>query len=155
MAGLMPAARELTYVAALRRAADRAAAERITLLIEPLNARDNPGYFLRTTAEAVAVLDRVERDNVKLQLDFYHCQISEGDLARHAEDLVGRYAHVQVANVPGRHEPDRGEINYPYLFNLLDRLGYDGWVGCEYRPAAGTLEGLGWLHPWGVAPRAP
>jgi hydroxypyruvate isomerase len=155
MAGLMPAARELTYVAALRRAADRAAAERITLLIEPLNARDNPGYFLRTTAEAVAVLDRVERDNVKLQLDFYHCQISEGDLARHAEDLFGRYAHVQVANIPGRHEPDRGEINYPYLFNLLDRLGYDGWVGCEYRPAAGTLEGLGWLRAWGVAPRAP
>ena len=152
MAGAVPAAQESTYVAALRRAADRAAAERITLLIEPLNGRDNPGYLLRSTAQAVAVLDCVARENVKLQLDFYHCQISEGDLARHAEELFGRYAHVQVANVPGRHEPDRGEINYPYLFDLLDRLGYDGWVGCEYRPAGETRAGLGWARPWGISP---
>lgn len=99
------------------------------------------------------MLDRVARENIKLQLDFYHCQISEGDLARHAEELFGRYAHVQVANVPGRHEPDRGEINYPYLFDLLDGLGYDGWVGCEYFPVGDTREGLGWARPWGILPR--
>ena len=114
----------------------RAAAQGVTLLIEPLNARDNPGYFLRTTGQAVALLDRIARANVRLQFDFYHCQITEGDLAAHAERLLGRYAHVQIAGVPGRHEPDRGEINYAYLLELLDRLGYDGWVGCEYRPPA-------------------
>lgn len=144
------AAQEDAYVANLQRAADRAAQAGVTLLIEPLNARDNPGYFLDTTKVAIAVLDRVQRNNVALQLDFYHCQISEGDLATHARDLFGRYAHVQIANVPGRHEPDRGEINYPYLFDLLDELGYEGWVGCEYRPKAGTLAGLGWARRWGV-----
>jgi 2-dehydrotetronate isomerase len=144
-------ASEATYVANLRRAADLAQRDRVTLLIEPLNASDNPGYFLRTTAAAVALLDRIACDNVALQFDFYHCQITEGDLAAHAEHLFGRYAHVQIAGVPGRHEPDNGEINYPYLLELLDRLGYDGWVGCEYRPAADTLDGLGWARRWGIA----
>jgi hydroxypyruvate isomerase len=141
---------EALFVANLRRAAERAGADNVTLLIEPLNARDNPGYFLRTTDQAVALLDRVACANVKLQFDFYHCQISEGDLAAHAERLAGRYAHVQIAGVPGRHEPDNGEINYAYLLELLDRLGYDGWVGCEYRPAAATIEGLAWARPWGI-----
>jgi hydroxypyruvate isomerase len=141
---------EASYVANLRGAAALAARAGVTLLIEPLNARDNPGYFLRTTDQAVALLDRIACDGVRLQFDFYHCQISEGDLAGHAERLFGRYAHVQIAGVPGRHEPDRGEINYPYLLDLLDRLGYDGWVGCEYRPAAGTLAGLGWARRWGI-----
>ncbi len=141
---------EAVFVANLREACDLARPDGVTLLIEPLNVRDNPGYFLRTTAEAVAVLDRVERPNIGLQLDFYHCQISEGDLARHATDLPGRYAHVQIAGVPGRHEPDRGEINYRYLLDLLDDLDYRGWVGCEYLPAAGTWEGLDWARPWGI-----
>jgi len=141
---------EARFVANLGRAAARAAADGVTLLVEPLNARDNPGYFLRTTDQAVALLDRIAAAGVKLQFDFYHCQISEGDLAAHAERLIGRYAHVQIAGVPGRNEPDRGEINYAYLLELLDRLGYDGWVGCEYRPAAGTIEGLGWARRWGI-----
>ncbi len=147
---------EALFVANLQRASERAAADGVTLLIEPLNARDNPGYFLRTTDQAAALLDRIARPNVKLQFDFYHCQISEGDLAQHAERLAGRYAHVQIAGVPGRNEPDRGEINYAYLLPLLDRLGYDGWVGCEYRPAAGSAEGHARARPWGIGadPRA-
>lgn len=151
--GVMPGDAEMTYVANLRHAADLAAQQNLTLLIEPLNARDNPGYFLRTTGQAVAILDRVARANVKLQFDLYHCQISEGDLAQHARDLLPHYAHVQVANVPGRHEPDRGEINYPFLFDLLDEIGYAGWVGCEYKPADGTVAGLEWAKRWGIGPR--
>ncbi|MGH7090135.1 MAG: hydroxypyruvate isomerase family protein, partial [Stellaceae bacterium] len=147
------AASEAAFVANLRRAAAQARKDGVTLLIEPLNAGDNPGYFLRTTSQAAALLDRIGSDNVRLQFDFYHCQITEGDLAGHAERLFGCYAHVQMAGVPGRHEPDRGEIHYPYLLHLLDRLGYDGWVGCEYRPVAGTLDGLGWAAPWGIRAR--
>lgn len=144
------AAQEEVYVANLRRAAARAGKDGVTLLIEPLNARDNPGYFLGTTAQAVALLDRVACENVALQFDFYHCQISEGDLAEHARTLFGRYPHVQIANVPGRHEPDQGEINFAFLLDLLDALGYGGWVGCEYRPKEGTLAGLGWARRWGI-----
>jgi hydroxypyruvate isomerase len=144
------ARQEGVYIANLRRAADIAARDGITLLIEPLNAHDNPGYFLNTTAQAVQLLDRIGRDNVSLQLDLYHCQMTEGDLARHLGALYGRYDHVQVAGVPGRNEPDRGEINYPYLFDLLDGLGYGGYVGCEYRPVAGTVAGLGWARRWGI-----
>ena len=142
---------EKTYVANLQRAADVATAQGTTLLIEPLNARDNPAYFLNTTRQAVELLDRVARKNVALQFDFYHCQISEGDLAQHARDLAGRYPHVQIANVPGRHEPDHGEVNFTFLFDLLDQIGYAGWIGCEYRPKAGTLAGLGWAQRWGIA----
>jgi hydroxypyruvate isomerase len=155
MAGLWPHGLDrregaALYVANLRRAADRAAARDVTLLIEPLNSRDMPGYFLHTTGEAMAILKEVGRDNVKLQLDLYHCQIMEGDLATHIRALAGHYAHVQIAGVPERHEPDRGEINYPYLLELLDEVGYGGWVGCEYRPAGSTLAGLGWARRWGI-----
>jgi hydroxypyruvate isomerase len=155
MAGLWPSdcdksKGEAIYVANLRQAADLLASHGITLLIEPINLRDMPGYFLTTTGQALAILDRVERDNVKLQLDLYHCQIMEGDLAIHIRRLFGRYAHIQIAGVPERHEPSRGEINYSYLFDLLDEIGYDGWIGCEYRPAAGTLAGLGWAQRWGI-----
>jgi len=143
-------ASEACFVANLKRASDRAAADGMMLLIEPLNARDNPGYFLRTTDQAIALLDCVARDNVRLQFDFYHCQISEGDLAAHAERLIARTGHIQIAGVPGRHEPDSGEINYAYLLDLLDRLGYEGWVGAEYRPAGDTLAGLGWARRWGI-----
>jgi 2-dehydrotetronate isomerase len=144
------AAQEAVFVANLQRAADRAVEEGVTLLIEPLNARDNPGYFLCTTTEAIAALDRINRRNVALQFDLYHCQISEGDLAEHLKRLFGRYAHIQIANVPGRHEPDHGEINFPYLFDLMDTLGYGGWIGCEYFPRAGTFAGLGWGERWGI-----
>ena len=155
MAGSLPAGadrRESTavYVGNLRHAADRAALYGITLLIEPLNKRDNPGYFLNTTAEAMAILSEVGRDNLRLQLDLYHCQITEGDLAMHIRNLAGSYDHVQIAGVPDRHEPDHGEVNYTYLLGLLDELGYAGWVGCEYRPIAETRAGLPWAQRWGV-----
>lgn len=155
LSGLWPEARDKAEGAAvladnLRRAADRAAPLGIELLIEPINPRDIPGYFLNTPAEAEAILDRVERANVRLQLDLYHCQIVAGDLATHVRRLLPRIAHIQIAGVPERHEPDRGEVNFAYLLELLDALGYDGWVGCEYRPAAGTLAGLGWARRWRV-----
>jgi hydroxypyruvate isomerase len=144
------AKQEAVYIANLQRAAAQAAAQGVTLLIEPLNRRDNPGYFLTTTREAIAILDRVGEANVALQFDLYHCQISEGDLAQHIRDLHGRYPHVQIANVPGRHEPGRGEIDFAFLFDLFDEIGYGGWIGCEYRPKHGTLVGLRWGRRWGI-----
>ncbi len=141
---------EALYVRNLQRAAERAAKDGITLLLEPLNAGDQPGYFLRTTGQAVQLLDRIARDNVMLQFDFYHCQISEGALAAHAERLLPRIGHIQIAGVPGRHEPDQGEINCAYVLDHLDRIGYAHWVGAEYRPAASTLGGLGWARAWGI-----
>ena len=144
---------EAAYVANLRTAADFLAPHGASLLIEPLNSRDAPGYFLSTTGAALRILDRVGRDAVSLQLDLYHCQIMEGDLARHIRELAGRFAHVQIAGVPERHEPDTGEVNYGYVLDLLDATGYSGWVGCEYRPKAGTLAGLGWARRWGVSPQ--
>ncbi len=143
---------EAAFIANLRRAADVAARSEVVLTIEPLNAHDQPGYFLRTTAQAVALLERIGRDNVKLQFDFYHCQITEGALAEHVVRLGDCIGYIQIAGVPGRHEPDCGEINYPFLFDLLDRRGYEGWIGCEYRPAGGTLDGLGWAARWGIGP---
>lgn len=153
MTGRMPpgadrARWEATAVANLREAARRCAAHGIALLVEPLNTRDNPGYFLSTQAQARALLDAVGAPNLRVQLDLYHCQIMEGDLATHLREGLPRAGHVQVAGVPGRHEPDVGEIHYPFLFGLLDELGYDGWVGCEYRPRAGTSAGLGWAKRW-------
>ncbi len=144
------AAMHATYVANLRRAAARVAPLGITLLIEPINTRDMPGYFLTRQAEAHAVVAEVGAPNLAVQMDLYHCQITEGDLAAKLRLFVGgagsRVGHVQIAGVPGRHEPDDGEVHYPFLFDLLDELGYEGFVGCEYRPRAGTSAGLGWLR---------
>lgn len=151
LAGLSPAghdAAELaaTYVANLQFAADRCAAIGATLLIEPINSRiDMPGYWLDDVAKAFRLLDRVDRGNVQVQLDLYHAQIIQGDLARTIEANLGRIGHIQIADNPGRHEPGTGEINYPFLFDLLDRLGYAGWVGCEYKPLTTTAAGLGWM----------
>ena len=141
-----------TYVANIRRAAEVAAPHGIELSLEPLNPRDMPDYFFHTTTEGIALIDAIARPNVRLQLDLYHIQVTEGDLAHHVRELYGRYGHVQIAGNPGRHEPDHGEVNYPYLLNLLDEVGYAGWIGCEYNPRAGTLEGLGWARPYGVGP---
>jgi 2-dehydrotetronate isomerase len=161
MAGLAPAEldapererRTRTFVRNLRFACEEAATQGVTLLIEPINPRDMPHYFLATQAQAHAIREEVGAANLKVQMDFYHCQIVEGDLAERFRHWRRGIGHVQIAGVPGRHEPDVGEINYPYLFRMLDELHYDGWVGCEYKPLAGTLEGLNWFYP--LIDRAP
>ncbi len=155
MAGLVPAghdraAAERTYVENLRWAAQRAASEGVRVIIEPINTRDIPGYFLNTTSQAIGIIERVGHPNLQLQLDLYHVQIMEGDLAHHIRALAGRYPHIQIAGNPGRNEPDVGEINYPFLFDLLDEIGYEGWIGCEYRPKAETRAGLGWAARYGI-----
>ena len=153
MAGVLPegadaATRErhrATFVRNLRYAAREAAEQGVTLTIEPINARDIPGYFLNTQGDAHAIREEVGAKNLGVQMDFYHAQIVEGGLAEKFRRWQPYIAHVQIAGVPGRHEPDTGEVNYYYLFELLDELGYEGWIGCEYRPAKGTHEGLAWL----------
>lgn len=150
MAGLRPAGvaeevLEATYIANVRHAAERLAEIGATLTIEPINSRiDMPGYWLDSIERGFCLLEAVDRQNVKLQYDIYHAQIIAGDLARTLRAHIGRIGHVQIADNPGRHEPGTGEINYPYLFALLDELGYAGWVGCEYKPRAGHGAGLGW-----------
>jgi hydroxypyruvate isomerase len=145
LAGLVhQGARRATYVANLRRAAKAAAAAGIEVLIEPINRRDIPGYLLNRTHEARAIIHEVGERNLRLQLDLYHRQIEEGDLATVIEEFAPLTGHYQIASPPDRGEPDDGEINYAYLFGLIDRTGFDGWIGCEYRPRGGTLEGLKW-----------
>jgi 2-dehydrotetronate isomerase len=155
MAGLWPDGRdkaegERVYVENLRWAADRVGAAGLTAVIEPINTRDIPGYFLNYTGQAMRLIERVGRANLKLQLDLYHVQIMEGDLATRIGALAGAYPHVQIAGNPGRHEPDIGEIHYPYLFDLFDAIGYQGWIGCEYRPKGDTVAGLGWAGRYGI-----
>jgi hydroxypyruvate isomerase len=134
----------------LRHAAELLAREGVTVIIEPINNRDIPGYFLNTTTQAMSVIEQVGHPNLKLQLDLYHVQIMEGDLAHRIRTLDGHYPHVQIAGNPGRNEPDVGEINYPFLFDLFDELGYSGWIGCEYRPKGETRAGLGWAKRYGI-----
>jgi hydroxypyruvate isomerase len=148
-----PAA-QMTFVANLARAADAAAEKNVTLLIEPINPRDRPDYFLTRAEHAADVIARVGRPNVRIQFDFYHAQIVGGDLIRRFERLYPDIGHVQIAAVPSRHEPDEGEVSYPEIFAALDRLGYTGWIACEYRPRARTQDGLTWARAYGVAPRA-
>jgi hydroxypyruvate isomerase len=155
MAGVLPAggdrsAAERVYIANLQYAAERLAREGITVIIEPINNRDIPGYFLNTTTQAMSLIERVGQPNLELQLDLYHVQIMEGDLAHHIRSLAGHYPHVQIAGNPGRNEPDVGEINYPFLFDLFDEVGYSGWIGCEYRPKGETRAGLGWAKRFGI-----
>ncbi|MCU0805264.1 MAG: hydroxypyruvate isomerase family protein [Burkholderiales bacterium] len=137
-----------TYVGNLRYAAAETAKHGISVLIEPINTRDIPGYFLNRQDQAHAIREEVGTPNLKVQLDLYHCQIVEGDLATTIRKYLPDVGHMQIAGVPERHEPSLGEVNYPYLFDLIDALGYDGWIGCEYRPKAGTSAGLGWLAPY-------
>ena len=136
------------YIDSLGQAARRCAAHGLTVLIEPINTRDIPGYLLNTQADAHDIVAAVGADNLKVQMDLYHCQIVEGDVAMKMHRYAGRFDHVQIAGVPQRHEPDVGELNYPYLFQVLDEIGYDGWIGCEYRPRGQTSEGLGWIRRW-------
>lgn len=148
MAGLVPqgadvAALHATYVRNLRWAAEQAAPLGCALLIEPINPRDMPGYFMRHQAQAHAVVAEVGAANVQVQMDLYHCQVTEGDVASKLRQYLptGAVGHIQIASVPERQEPDGGELHYPYLLALLDSLGYAGWVGCEYRPRGGAVPG--------------
>lgn len=136
---------EITFIENLRYAAEKLAAAGIRLVMEMINTRDIPRFFLNTTAQALEIRDKVGHPNLFLQYDIYHMQIMEGDLARTMESNLAAINHVQLADNPGRNEPGTGEINYRFLFAHLDRIGYQGWVGCEYKPATTTEAGLGWL----------
>jgi hydroxypyruvate isomerase len=134
-----------TFVANLRYAADALAGAGIRLLIEPINTFDIPGFYLSRSAQALAIIDEVGSSNLYLQFDIYHAQRMEGELANSLQQHLARIAHVQIADNPGRNEPGSGEINHPFLLAHLDRIGYKGYIGCEYKPAGRTEDGLGWL----------
>lgn len=135
-----------TFIINLRYAAEALKQQGIRLVIEAINTRDIPGFFLTTTEQAKSVINEVGSDNLFIQYDIYHMQIMEGDLAPTLSANIHQIAHVQLADNPGRHEPGTGEINYPFLLNHIDELGYDGWIGCEYKPQATTSEGLDWIN---------
>ncbi|WP_114947174.1 hydroxypyruvate isomerase family protein [Microvirga calopogonii] len=141
-------AAERTFVANLTLAADRAAQAGMTVLIEPINHRDKPGYFLHEVEQAASIIGQVGRRNVKIMFDCYHTQIMQGDLTRRLKDHLDLIGHVQIAAVPSRAEPDEGEIDCRYIGQFLDRIGYDGWIGAEYKPRGRTEDGLGWLANW-------
>ncbi len=151
MAGLRPegfdeAFLEETYIANLRYAADRLATVGATLMIEPINSRiDMPGYWLDDVNKAFRLQKAVDRSNLKVQYDVYHADVIGDDLAGRLTENIAQIGHIQIADSPGRHEPGSGNINFPRLFDMLDQLGYDAWVGCEYRPATTTEDGLAWL----------
>ena len=145
---------EATFVSNLKWASERARPLGVRLLLEPLNTQDNPGYFLTGSAQARRIIDLVGEDNVFLQYDFYHMQIMEGYLSETVRANIEVISHFQIGGVPGRHEPDDSqEINYPYLFDVIDELNFEGWVGCEYRPAGQTLAGLAWAERYGIGAR--
>lgn len=145
-AGVSEAALRETFVANLRFAAAQLKEAGIRLLVEPINTYDIPGFYLNRTAQALEILDEVGSDNLFVQYDIYHAQRMEGELAATIARNLPRIAHIQLADNPGRHEPGSGEINYPWLLRHIDGLGYAGWIGCEYKPATTTTEGLGWLN---------
>jgi len=151
MAGIAPGGVEPqrlydTYIGNLRFAAEACSGDGVELLIEPINTQDMPGYYLNRTQQALDVISAVGLANIRLQYDCYHMHIMEGDLAATLERHLGSIAHVQIADAPGRNEPGMGVIPYAALFKHLDAIGYDGWIGCEYRPKAGTLQGLQWMR---------
>ena len=153
LAGIAPAGVDAsvahrTLVENLKFAASKLEDAGIALLAEPVNTYDIPGFFLNRSAQAIALFDEVGSPNLKLQYDIYHMQRMEGELANTIERLLPRIAHLQLADNPGRNEPGTGEINYPFLLSFIDRLGYDGWIGCEYKPRNGTKEGLGWMDAY-------
>jgi 2-dehydrotetronate isomerase len=160
MAGLLPAGKDRadvrqTYVKNARAASTLAAKQGINILLEPINTRDIPGFFLNRQDHAHDLIAEIAQPNVKVQMDLYHCQIVEGDVAMKIRQYLptGNVGHFQIAGVPERQEPDIGEMNYPYLFDVIDSLDYTGWIGCEYKPrlggqSGGTSAGLGWLKPY-------
>jgi 2-dehydrotetronate isomerase len=153
----MGARMRATYLANLKWAAEKAAGEKVEVLIEPIAERNIPGYFLNFQAEAHVLAEEIGAPNLKILMDLFHCQVAEGDLTVKMRKYLGdgkatRVAHFQIASVPQRHEPDEGEVDYEFLFDLMDELGYAGWVGCEYKPRAGTSEGLRWFRKWQATP---
>ena len=151
MAGIVPAGAdpgklEATYVANLKYAAEKFAPHGITVVIEAINTRDMPGFYLNTQAQSFALMSAVGAPNLKMQMDCYHMQVQEGDIAMKLRKYAPHCGHVQIAGAPERHEPDTGEVRYSYIFELLDSIGYQGWIGCEYKPAGKTADGLGWFH---------
>lgn len=164
-AGMDYARCEATYIRNMRIACDVLAEHEVHVVIEPINAlmgvvKNGPsyttqgmhGYFLNRSHHANALLEAIDRPNLSLHLDCYHMQMLEGNLSDTLTKYFSKVRHIQIAGVPGRHEPDVGEINYPHVFALIDQLGYDGWIGCEYRPRNGTWAGLGWARPYGITP---
>jgi len=137
-----------TLIRNLKSAAPRLQAAGMKLLVEAINTRDVPGFFVSRTEQAVEIIDAAKADNLFLQYDVYHMHVMEEDVAKVIEHHVKRIAHIQIADSPGRHEPGTGDINYRALLPLLDRVGYTGWVGCEYKPATTTEAGLGWAEPY-------
>ena len=155
-AGILPASVSrdrgwATYLANVVWAAEQASAAGVRLVLEPINQIDIPGFLLRTQEEGAAVVEAVGADKVGLQFDIYHCQVEQGSISRRLEALMPIIGHIQVADSPGRHEPGTGEINWDHMFRLIERLGYGGWIGCEYTPAGETGEGLGWRERFGLA----
>lgn len=163
LAGNVPADADATerdrrrrlFVRHLRQACDEAGSFGIDVLVEALNPRDMPGYLLSTQADAHAIREEVGAPNLKVQFDLYHAQIVEGDLTEKLRRWLPHVGHIQIAGVPGRHEPNVGEINYEWLFRVIDEMRYDGWIGCEYRPSAGTAAGLAWMYKLIDRQRAP
>ncbi len=152
LAGLAPRLGERlvreTFLSNLRYAAGELAADGSTLMMEALNTRSVPGFYLRNSGQALALINESGVPNLKLQFDVFHMQIMEGDLAATIAANIGAIGHFQIADVPERHEPGTGEINFPFLFSLIDKLGYEGWIGAEYVPSANTADSLGWLQPY-------
>ncbi|MGE4043697.1 MAG: 2-oxo-tetronate isomerase [Acetobacteraceae bacterium] len=149
MAGIVPSdvapgTAASLYAANLAWAVEQAAPAGVKLVIEPINARDMPGYFLNNQAQAAAIIEAIGHDRLGLQFDVYHVQVTEGDITKRMEKYMPVIAHIQIADVPARNEPGTGEIGWSYVFQRMDELGYQGWVGCEYRPAGETVAGLGW-----------
>lgn len=136
---------EQTLVQNLRYAATEFAKHDVHLVIEAINTRDMPGFYLNTSAQAFDIIEKVGSNNLSLQYDIYHMQVMEGDLANTLADNLHRIGHLQLADNPGRHEPGTGEINYPFLFRHIDAIGYEGWIGCEYQPMVDTMSGIGWI----------
>lgn len=153
MAGVVPegVSRETclaTFIENVRYAAERFRDKGVKVMLEALSPQVKPGYLLRSQHDTLAAVEAIDRDNVFIQFDYFHAQNVDGNLTRLTEAMIGRIGHVQIASVPARHEPDEGEVNYPHVFALLDRLGYEGFVGCEYNPRGKTEDGLGWLKPY-------
>jgi hydroxypyruvate isomerase len=149
-AGVPPVTAAALYAANLAWAGEQALAAGKRLVIEPINHRDMPGFYLNTVEQGAAVVEAIGRDRLGLQFDIYHCQITEGDLSKRLEALMPIVGHIQIADVPARNEPGTGEIGWDFLLPRIDALGYAGWVGCEYRPAGDTVAGLAWRQRYGV-----